>query len=604
MNSVKDLQSIANVLRRDVLISTSSAGSGHPTSCLSCAEIIATLFFKEMKWDVNNSNNKDNDEFILSKGHAAPILYSVLKRAGAIKDDLTGLRKVNSRLEGHPIPYSDSHIKVATGSLGQGLSVGVGMALAGKLEKRRFRTFVLLGDSEMAEGSNYEAMEIAAHYKLNNLIAIVDINRLGQRGETLDGWNLEHYKKKFESFGWSVAEVNGHKIDELIKAFEKAQKNKGRPFVILAKTVKGKGVSFLENKNGWHGRALDEKELEKALKGIKEVEMPLIKIEKPKEIQIKEFKDKKIIFTKYKKGNEVATREAYGNALALMASAERNVIAIDGEVSNSTKSENVKKKSPAQFIEAYIAEQNMIGMALGLSKKGLHVFASTFAAFLTRAHDQIRMSAYSKGNFTICGSHSGVSIGKDGVSQMGLEDIGMFRGLPNSIIFYPSDAVSTERILFECKNLSGIKYIRTTRGKTPVIYSENEKFEVGDFKVLRETNKDVAVIVGAGITLHESLKAHDELKKKNKNVAVIDLYCVKPFNSKKFIDFVKGHGNKVIVAEDHYEAGGIGEMISKILVGTGIGIKHLCIRATPHSGKPEELLEKYGIDAKAIVKSV
>ncbi|MEK6894924.1 MAG: transketolase [Nanoarchaeota archaeon] len=601
---VDELKSIANVLRRDVLISTSSAGSGHPTSCLSCAEIIATLFFKEMKWDVNNSQNKDNDEFILSKGHAAPILYSVLKRAGAIKDDLNGLRKVNSRLEGHPIPYSDSHIKVATGSLGQGLSVGVGMALAGKLEKRKFRTFVLLGDSEMAEGSNYEAMEIAAHYKLDNLIAIVDVNRLGQRGETLEGWDLDNYKKKFESFGWNVAEVNGHKVEELIKAFEKAKRNKGRPFVILAKTIKGKGVSFLENKNGWHGRALDEKELAKALKEIKEVEMPSVMIEKAHEVKVNEYKNKKIIFTKYKKTDVVATREAYGNALALMAAAEKNVIAVDGEVSNSTKSENVKKKSSAQFIEAYIAEQNMIGMALGLSKKGFHVFASTFAAFLTRAHDQIRMSAYSKGNFTICGSHSGVSIGKDGVSQMGLEDIGMFRALPNSIIFYPSDAVSTEKLLFECKNLSGIKYIRTTRGKTPILYNENEKFEVGDFKVLKETTKDAAVVIGAGITVHEALKAHDELKKKKKNVAVIDLYCIKPFDRKKFIDFVKEHGNKVIVVEDHYEAGGIGEMISKVLEGTGIGMKHLCIRGIPHSGKPEELLEKYGIDAKVIEKNV
>ena len=600
---VDELKSIANVLRRDVLISTSSAGSGHPTSCLSCAEIIATLFFKEMKWDVNNSQNKDNDEFILSKGHAAPILYSVLKRAGAIKDDLNGLRKVNSRLEGHPIPYSDSHIKVATGSLGQGLSVGVGMALAGKLEKRKFRTFVLLGDSEMAEGSNYEAMEIATHYKLDNLIAIVDVNRLGQRGETLEGWDLDNYEKKFESFGWNAEIVNGHKIEELIKALEKVRKNKGRPFVILAKTIKGKGVSFLENKNGWHGRALNNKELEKALKEIKEVEMPSVMIEKAHEVKVNEYKNKKIIFTKYKKTDVVATREAYGNALALMAAAEKNVIAVDGEVSNSTKSENVKKKSSAQFIEAYIAEQNMIGMALGLSKKGFHVFASTFAAFLTRAHDQIRMSAYSKGNFTICGSHSGVSIGKDGVSQMGLEDIGMFRALPNSIIFYPSDAVSTEKLLFECKNLSGIKYIRTTRGKTPILYNENEKFEVGDFKVLKETTKDAAVVIGAGITVHEALKAHDELKKKKKNVAVIDLYCIKPFDRKKFIDFVKEHGNKVIVVEDHYEAGGIGEMISKVLEGTGIGMKHLCIRGIPHSGKPEELLEKYGIDAKAIEKN-
>lgn len=596
-----DLKSIANILRRDVLNMTGEAGSGHPSSCLSCADIMSVLFFNEMRYDNSNHNNKDNDEFVLSKGHAAPILYSALWRAGCIKENLYGLRKIESRLEGHPMPNSLNWIKIASGSLGQGLSAGVGMALAGKKEGRKFRTFVLLGDSEMAEGSNYEAMEIASHYKLDNLVAIVDINGLGQRGETMDGKNLEVYKKRFDSFGWESIIVEGHDINNLINAFKRSKESK-KPFVILAKTIKGKGVSFIENKNGWHGKSLNETELKKALQEIKEEIMPKIEIIKPKEIKIKERGKKKVKFNEYKKNEEISTREAYGNALVNLVKSNKKIMVLDGEVSNSTYSYKVNEYSKDNFVECYIAEQNMIGMGLGMSKKGFNVFASSFSAFLSRAHDQIRMASLSSADMSICGSHSGVSIGEDGASQMGLEDISMFRALPNSIVFSPSDGVSTEKIVEMSSRIKGIKYIRTTRGKTKIIYGNKEKFELGEYKVLRESKKDECVVVCSGITVHEGLKAYDELKKKGKDIAIVDIYCIKPFNGRKFVDFVRKHGKRVLVVEDHRPEGGIGEMISGVISGENIGFKHLSINSIPHSGKSAELLERYGIDYKSIEK--
>lgn len=598
---VKKIEGIANLLRRDSLEMTSAAGSGHPSSCLSCAEIMSVLFFEEMKYDVLNSENPDNDEFILSKGHAAPILYASLSKAGVLKSNLRGLRKISSPFEGHPMPGSLKWVKVATGSLGQGLSVGVGMAIAAKKQRRDFRTYVLLGDSEMSEGSNYEAMQIASFYKLNNLCAIVDVNRLGQRGETIPGHNLKEYEKRFSAFGWDFESVDGHNVSELKRAFERARKSK-KPFAIIAKTIKGKGVSFLENKEGWHGKALNPEELRKAIDEIPEQKIGAVKIRKPIR-KSWNFSKAKYAGKRYSIGGEISTREAYGDSLMELAKSDSRVVAIDAEVSNSTFSDKVKKARTEQFVEAFIAEQNLVGMSLGMSKKGFRVFSSTFSAFLSRAHDQIRMAALSKGDFTLCGSHCGVSIGEDGASQMGLEDIAMFRSLPDSIIFYPSDAVSTKKVVEQCDKLRGLKYIRTTRGKTPVIYSNDEKFDVGQFKVLRESNKDRVVLVGAGITLHECLKAHEKLKEKKISSAVIDLYCVKPFNSERFLDFVKKHGGKIVVVEDHYVQGGIGEMICSVLKDFRIEIEHLAVREIPHSGKPEELLNKYGIDSEAIEKA-
>jgi len=597
----EQLQNIANILRRDVLEMTTKAGSGHPTSCLSCAEIMSVLFFEEMKWDTKDSENPDNDEFILSKGHAAPILYSALKNAGAIKQDLSSLRKLWSQLEGHPMPKSLKCIKVATGSLGQGPSIGIGMALAGKLQGRNFRTYVLMGDSEMAEGSVYEALQLAPHYNLDNLCLIIDVNRLGQRGATMYEQDMKHYEKAMESFGWHAIVIDGHEIEQIRMALFNAKKI-GKPTVIIAKTLKGKGVSFLENKEDWHGRVLNDEELEKALQEIPKVKMPKIKICPPEKVEVVENKNTKLKFNSYEIGEMAATRMAYGKALASLAVSNPEVIAADAEVSNSTKSEEVKKVRPGQFVEVFIAEQDLVGICLGLSKKGFNVFGSTFAAFLTRAHDQIRMASLSNGNFTLCGSHAGVSVGEDGASQMGLEDIAMFRSLPESFIFYPSDAVSTEKLVLLCSKLRGLKYIRTTRGETPTLYSEKEKFDVGNFKVLKQDKKDKAVLVGAGITLHECLKASELLDEEKIKVAVVDLYCVKPFNSKKFIQFVKKHGKRMIIVEDHYPEGGIGEMLAEELENTGIKIKHLAVREIPHSGTSKELLEKYGIDSIAIVE--
>ena len=606
MATVNQLKDIANILRRDSIEMTTSAGSGHPSSCLSAAEIMATLFFNEMSYDTKNPFNPNNDEFVLSKGHAAPILYSSLYRAGCIKDNLNSLRKLSSRLEGHPLPRSLSWVKVATGSLGQGLSVGVGMALAAKLQKRDFKTYVLLGDSEVAEGSIYEAFDLASYYKLDNLCSIVDVNRLGQTGQTIFGHNLKAYKKIFSSFGWNVIIVNGHDIKSLLNAFNKFKKTKNKPTVILAKTLKGKGVDFIEDKENWHGKTLSNDELVEAFKQIPFSRMPKIKIKKPKAGKFISSKIKIPKISPYELHSQVATRDAYGNALVNLVKANPNVIVTDAEVSNSTKSELVKKIAPKRFIETFIAEQNMIGIALGLSVKGFDVFASTFAAFLTRAHDQLRMSALSSANFTVCGSHCGVSIGEDGPSQMGLEDIAMFRDLPNSTVFYPSDAVSAEKLVYESlKVKKGITYIRTTRPKTPVIYSSNEKFPVGDFKVPKKSDKDKIVLVGAGITLHESIKAHEILKAKGINSAVVDLYCIKPFNVKKFISFIKRHGNKIVVSEDHYSEGGIGEMLASSITQEKqkVPIKFLNIKEIPHSGKKEQLLEKYKIDSGSIVNA-
>jgi len=593
--NINNLQNIANVLRVDSLKMTTAAKSGHPSSCLSCAEIMSVLFFNEMKYDIKNSKNPDNDEFIMSKGHAAPILYSSLFRTGCIKDKLETLRQLNSNLEGHPVPRSLDWIKVATGSLGQGLGVGVGMAKAAKMQKRKFKTYVLMGDSESAEGSIYEALEIASFYKLNNLVAIIDINRLGQRGDTLLGHNILKYKKKFSGFGWNVITIDGHNIKEIISALKKTELST-KPTLILAKTIKGRGVSFIENKNGWHGRALKEKELSLALKEIKIKPLPQIKIKKPKKINYK-YKKSKLKLQNY--NFETSTRKVYGETLASLASSNENIIAIDSEVSNSTFSANVKIKTPKQFIENFIAEQNMVSMATGFSVKGFNVFASTFAAFFSRAYDQVRMAGISSANLTFCGSHAGVSIGEDGASQMALEDIGMFRAIPNSTVLYPCDSISAQKLTVMSKDIYGIKYIRTSRPNTPTIYKKNESFKIGEFKILKQSKKDYAVLIGSGITTHEALKSYEELKKQNRNVAVIDIYSIKPFNHKKLIKFVNQHGNKIVIAEDHHAEGGIGEMISSKLSPSKIKIKHLFVSGIPHSGTKDELLNKYKINSRA-----
>jgi transketolase len=597
----KDLQDIANLLRIDSLNMTTSAGSGHPTSCLSCAEIMSVIYFNEMKY-FQEAHNIANDEFILSKGHAAPILYASLNRAGLLKESLSNFRKLKGNLQGHPIPSTEEPwIKVASGSLGQGLSVGLGVAMAQRIMRTHARTYVLLGDSEVAEGEIYEACEIASHYKVNNLCAILDMNRLGQRGVTMLGHDSSRYAKRFKSFGWSVYTCDGHSIQSLKRAFLNARKSK-YPSLIIAKTFKGKGVSFLENKDGWHGKALNEEQLNAALKEIPSVEMPKIEIQRPKKFNLN-IKKPTSMTPSLNLNEEIATREAYGYALEKLLTKDEKVLVLDAEVSNSTFSAEVKKVHDAEhFIESYIAEQNMIGMAQGLAMKGFHVFSSSFASFLSRAHDQLRMSSLSGTNMTICGSHAGVSIGEDGASQMGLDDIAMFRDFPNSIVLYPSDAISTIACVDLCNQFKnrGLKYIRTTRSKIPVIYEKDEKFALGDFKILKQSKSDKVVLIGSGITLHESLKAYEKLKEHKLHAAVVDLYCIKPLNIKKLKKFIEEHGKKVIITEDHYGAGGIGEMIAHELLGTDIRIKTLHVTKMPHSGSPAELLNLHGINARHI----
>jgi transketolase len=587
MTDIDKLKKMADKLRVDSLKSTTAAGSGHPTSCLSCAEIASCLFFSEMK---------GNDDFILSKGHAAPILWAAYAEAGVIPSkELMNLRKITSNLEGHPTPRMP-WVKVATGSLGQGLAAGAGMALANRLAKDDGKIYVLLGDGECAEGSVWEAANLAAHYGLNNLCAIVDVNRLGQSQETMHGSDAVKYKNKFEAFGWSAAVIDGHDIAQLLNAFS-AAKSSDRPFAVIAKTKKGKGVSFIENKEGWHGKALNKEELERALKEIGDVNVRLkssIRNKKPNYNTSNNFR-----ISRYKNGDMISTREAFGRALANLGKINKTITALDGDVNNSTMLNHFFKEFPNRSFQAFIAEQAMAGAALGMSKKGFIPFAATFAAFWTRAHDFIRMAAYSEANIKFIGSHAGVSIGQDGPSQMGLEDIPMFLSIPGSVVLYPCDAVSAENLVREVVKHKGISYMRTTREATAVIYGSNERFQIGKFKVLKKSNNDRALVVAAGITVHEALKAYDELKKKGINIRIIDMYCVKPLDEKGLMKEAKECGNNVIVVEDHY-ANGIGSEVAK---ATG-KIRHLCIKEIPRSGRPEELMKKYKIDSAAIIKEV
>lgn len=586
MDKIKNLELMANKLRIHSLESTTYASSGHPTSCLSCAEIMSVLFFSEMD---------EYDEFILSKGHAAPILYACYAEAGVIPlSSLKKLRQIDSVLEGHPTARF-SWVKIATGSLGQGLSAAVGMALIKKLCEEKGRIYTLLGDGECAEGSIWEAAAAASYYNLKNICAIIDVNRLGQSQETMYGYNVEEYEKKFKAFGWETKSINGHSIKEILNAFEQAKKSE-KPFVIIARTIKGRGVSFLENKEGWHGKVLTQEELEKAIDEIGRTDIKLnSKIECYKaESPIFNFK-----INNYEKKEMVSTREAFGRALLNMGFSNANIVVLDGDVKNSTKTEEFFKEFPKNAVECFIAEQNMVGMAMGISAMGMVPFVCTFSSFLTRAHDFIRMAQYSNLNIKFVGSHSGISVGQDGPSQMGLEDISMFLSMPNSLILYPCDAVSSENLTKLMLYHKGISYLRLTRDQTPVIYDSKEKFKIGGLKVLKKSREDKVLVIGAGITIHEALKAYEKLLKRGINIRIIDLYCVKPIDKNLLLKNAKECKNRVIVVEDHY-FGGIGSVISEI-VGR---IEHLYVKRIPVSGPAEKLIAKYSINSDAIVKSV
>jgi transketolase len=603
MEKKEVLEKIALRLRIHSVKMTTKAGSGHPTTCLSMADLFACLFFDEMKYDPKNPDNWANDELVLSKGHAAPILWAGYAEAGIIPEkSLMNLRKITSVLEGHPTPRM-KWVKSATGSLGQGLSVGVGMALVMKLGKSPGRVYVFSGDGECAEGAVWEAVNMASLHKLRNLCLIVDINRLGQSGETMHGHDIKTYERKFKAFGWDVITVDGHKISEILRVFKKAREN-AMPTAILAKTIKGKGVSFVENKNGWHGKPLMGEDSKRALEELGP--MPLIDakkyVRKPKKTQnhqaAKRYNFKRTVYK-----DKTATRRAYGNALLNLGKINETVVALDGDVKNSTYAEDFFESFPKRSFQSYIAEQNMVGMSIGMSAKGYLPFLATFSAFLSRAHDQIRMSGYSFSNIKFAGSHSGVSIGADGPSQMGLEDLGMFRPIPGCAVLYPCDAYSTEACVESMARHKGLAYIRTTRPATPLIYSKEDEFPIGGSKVLKKSKSDVATVIGAGITVHEALKACDELKEEGISVRIIDAYSVEPVDKENISKEVGKAGKKVVVVEDHFQNGGLGDAVAQALSGKA-EIIHLAVKDLPRSGKPEELLDKYGIDANHIKKAV
>ncbi len=598
------LKGIANQLRIHSIEATTAAGSGHPTSCCSAADIVATLFFGQMRYDAKNPHFYNNDRFILSKGHAAPLLYAAWAENGFVPiPELLTLRQFTSELEGHPTPRL-AFADVATGSLGQGLGVGVGMAHAAVLDKLDYNTYVLLGDGEIAEGAVWEAASLAGYYKLNNLIAIVDANRLGQSEATAFGHHIEVYRDRFEAFGWRVEDIDGHDIEEIAEVLSGIGLD-DKPLAIIAKTYKGAGVSFLQDKDRWHCKPLNKEEAVKAIAELQPSAKSGLGVEIPAPSKLPQPANAvpaSYPAINYTLGDKIATREAYGTALARLGEADQRIVAVDGDTKNSTFADKFFKKFPERSTEAYIAEQNMVGVATGLSTRGKVPFASTFATFFTRAYDQIRVAGISKSNIKLVGSHVGVSIGEDGPSQMALEDLAMMRAVVGSTVLYPSDAVSTEKLLEEMALNKGVCFLRTSRPKTPVIYGNDEKFPIGGAKVLREGTK--VTIVGAGVTLFEALKAADTLKAEGINVTVIDAYSIKPLGKDVILAAAKKTGNTVITVEDHYAEGGLGDAVAGELSVEGIKVHKLAVVGMPHSGKAEELLAKFGIDAAGIVKKV
>jgi transketolase len=568
--------------------------------------VAATLFFGHMRYDAKNPHYYNNDRFILSKGHAAPLLYAAWAETGLFPaSELLTLRKFNSDFEGHPTPRLP-FVDVATGSLGQGLSVGAGMALAARLDKLDYNTYVLLGDGELAEGSVWEAASLAGIYKLNNLIAIVDANRLGQSQATAFGHDIGVYAKRFDAFGWRVEVIDGHDIEEIVEVLSGTGLG-DKPLVIVAKTYKGAGVSFLQDQDGWHGKPLNKDEAAKAIAELQPSSKSGIGVPIPAPNQLpapNNVVPASYPPLDYKIGDKVATREAYGTALARIGEVDQRVVAMDGDTKNSTYAEKFFKKFPDRSTECYIAEQNMVGVATGFGTRGKVPFVSTFAAFFTRAADQIRVAGISQANLKLTGSHVGVSIGEDGPSQMGLEDLALMRAIVGSVVLYPSDAVSTEKLVEQMALAKGIFFLRTSRPKSPVIYNNDELFPVGGAKVLRQNASDKVTVVAAGVTLHEALKAADALKAEGIGITVIDAYSIKPLGKKEILAAAQKTKSTVITVEDHYSEGGLGDAVAGELSVNGIKVHKLAVNGLPRSGKAEELLAHFGIDAAAIVKKV
>ncbi len=590
-------------LRVDSIRSSAVPKSGHPTSSMSAADLMAVLLAKYLHYDFDAPDDPRNDHLVFSKGHASPLLYSMYKAAGAVTDEeLLTFRKFGSRLQGHPTP-AIPWVDVATGSLGQGLPFGVGIALAGKnLDRLPYRVWVLCGDSEMAEGSMWEAFEHAAFYKLDKLTAIIDVNRLGQRGETMHGWDLDSYANRARAFGWKAIEINGHDVEAVDRAYAEAISTEGVPTVIVAKTIKGKGVKEVEDKPNWHGKALDDPE--QAIEELGGVRNIVVDVAKPElEGEPHRFEEVPLELPAWELGEEVATRLAYGEALVAVGAANGKVVALDGEVSNSTYAELFGKAHPERYFEMFIAEQQLVAAAVGLQVREWVPFASTFAAFFSRAYDFIRMAAISQANIRLCGSHAGVSIGEDGPSQMALEDLAMMRAVHGSTVLYPCDANQTTKLVVQMADRAGIVFLRTTRAATPVVYGADEEFPIGGARVLREG--DDLAIVAAGITLHESVKAAERLESEGISARVIDLYSVKPVDGETLRAAAEATGGRVLTVEDHWSEGGIGDAVLEALSDgeTPARVVRLAVRDMPGSGKPAELLAAAGIDADHIVEA-
>jgi transketolase len=576
---------------------------------MSAADLLSVLMLSYLKYDFDHPKNPLNDHLIFSKGHASPLLYSVYKAAGAITDEeLLTLRKFGSRLEGHPTPVLP-WVDVATGSLGQGLPIGVGVALAGKyLDKLSYRVWVLLGDSEMAEGSIWEAFDKAWHYKLDNLVAILDCNRLGQRGETDLGWNTEAYAERARAFGWHAIIVDGHNYEEINNAYAQASQVSDQPTLIVAKTLKGKGVSFLADKSGWHGKALNKEQEEQAINELNpQVRSMTFEVQKPPATEPPTVPTPEPAqLLRYELKDSVATRKAYGDALKALGASNPEVVAMDGEVSNSTYADEFAKAYPDRFFEQYISEQQLVATAVGMSVRGRIPFASTFAAFFARAYDFIRMAAISRANIRLVGSHAGVSIGEDGPSQMALEDLAMMRAIFGSTVLYPSDPNQTAQLVEQMAQTGGIVYMRTTREKTPVLYSADEKFSIGGSRVLRQSDNDQLTVVAAGITVHEALNAYEQLKAEGINIRVIDAYTVKPIDHETLLAAAQEAGGKLLTVEDHWPEGGLGEAVLEAfseMDGPLPQVVKLAVQSMPGSGTPAELLEEAGISAHHIVQA-
>ncbi|AJE43261.1 transketolase [Streptomyces nodosus] len=600
--NTRQLTELAQQLRVDSVRAAAAAGSGHPTSSMSAADLMAVLLARHFRYDFERPAHPGNDRFILSKGHASPLLYAAYKAAGAINEtELLTFRKLGSRLEGHPTPRRLPWVETATGSLGQGLPVGVGIALAGKrLDHTGYRVWVMCGDSELAEGSVWEAAEHAGHEHLDNLIVMVDVNRLGQRGPTRHGHDLDAYARRFRAFDWHTLEIDGHDVEAIDRACTEAESTAGQPTVILARTFKGKGVGSVQNREGMHGKPLpDPEEAIAELGGVRNVQ---VEVEPPPAARtLHAVRGGHLDLPRYDLGDRVATRDAYGQALVALGNARGDVVAVDGEVGDSTRTELFAKGHPERYFECYIAEQLMVGVAVGLAARGWVPYASTFAAFLTRAHDFIRMASISGAGINLVGSHAGCAIGEDGPSQMGLEDLAMLRCVYGSTVLYPCDANQTARLVAAMAGLDGIRYLRTSRGDTPVIYGPTEEFPVGGSKVLRASAEDRLTVVAAGVTVHEALKAADALADQGIRVRVVDLYSVKPVDRATLREAAERTGC-LLTVEDHHEQGGLGDAVLDAFTdGRPVPrLERLAVRTMPGSATPAEQLHAAGIDAESI----